>query len=407
MRFSFKKRLKRCYWDTAAATPLDKRVQKTMDKNLVTFGNSASFHSEGVEAKRIVTLAREKIARILFCQSDEIIFTGSGTESNNLAILGTALACGRGHIITTQIEHRSVLAPCEHLACQGFDVTYLPVNKNGLVDLLDLERALRPETFLISIVYANNEIGSIQPIKELAKVIRQWRKKQTAEDSKIGRSDKRLKPYFHLDACQAPRFLNLNVAQLGVDMMTLNGSKIYGPKGAGLLYVGRGVELKPVILGGGQENGLRSGTQNTLAIVGLAKALEICLIEQGKESESLFKVQEFLVEELKKIPGVSLNGGFVPGERLPNNLNFSVYGLEGEQLVLEFDAKGFSLSTGSACSSSKKDGSFVIKALGLDQDRQNGAVRISLPREVKMVEAKKFVKKLKEILAKYRLLAKV
>lgn len=403
MENPFKSGKIRHYWDTAAATPMDSRVKKVMFEKMAEFGNPASIHQEGVAAEKIIATAREKIAKILFCQPDEIVFTGSGTEGDNLALLGAALAWGKkpGHIITTQIEHKAVLAPCERLAREGFDVTYLPVDKEGLINPADLAAALRPETFLVSIVYANNEIGSIQPIKEIAKVLRQWRKKQIAGDYLPEKLSAPCPPYLHLDACQAPRFLNLNVAQLGVDLMTLNGSKIYGPKGVGLLYVRREVKLQPVVLGGGQENGLRSGTQNAPAIAGLARALEICEAEREKESVALLKVRDFLAEELKKISSVHLNGGLEKDKRLPNNLNFSVKGLEGEQLVLEFDARGFALSAGSACSYNNDNGSHVVSALGFDQSRQIGATRISLPRGVKIAEAKKFVAELKGIIKKY------
>ena len=392
MELPFKSGKTRHYWDTAAATPLAPIVERAMVKTAKDFGNPASIHREGVLAQEKLAAARQTVARLIAAEPDEIVFTGGGTEGDNLAILGVARARSQvGHLITTTVEHKAVLEPCRYLADLGHQISYLPVSADGLVNLKEVEKTLTTETFLVSIIYANNEIGTIQPIKEIAKVVRRWRKEHKTN-----------LPYLHIDACQAPRFLNLNVLQLGVDLMTVNGSKIYGPKGVGFLYVKRGVRLLPFLLGGGQEEGRRSGTHNLPAIVGLAKALEICEAEKEAETEKLTAIRDYLATQLTKIAGLKLNGGFGENERLPNNLNFSVEGLEGEQLVLELDARGFAVSSGSACSFGADDGSHVVAALGYGEARALGAVRVSLPRETKLAEAKKFVEKVKAILKKYK-----
>jgi len=422
--------MKRIYWDTAAGTALDKRVFEAMKPFLTgKFGNAHSIHKEGVEAERAVEEARAKIAQILAAHPDEIIFTGSGTESDNLAVLGTAEAIGvrspislhekrlltprPGHIITTDIEHKAVLEPCHYLQKKGFKVTYLKTNKEGQINLKELKESLTKDTFLVSIMMANNEIGAIQAIKEIAKVIRHFRKENSSTKT----------PYLHTDACQAPRFLDLNVEKLGVDLLSFNGSKIYGPKGVGCLFVRRGVMLEPQMRGGGQERGLRSGTLNVPGIVGLARALEICEAERAREIKKLTKLQIKLISELKKIPNLKINGpdavrnatSSVPEvvfrtaseaedvrdpislrekrlltsslSRLPNNINFSIAGFEGEQLVIELDAKGFAVSSGSACSSN---------------DPINNNVRVSFGREVQANEITAFVKALKRIVEKYQ-----
>ncbi len=401
--------------------------------------NPSSIHAEGLMAEKKVEEARAKIAEILFAHPDEIIFTGSGTESDNLAILGVAEAIGvrnatssepevvfrtprPGHIITTAIEHKAVLEPCRHLQKKGYRVTYLGVDKNGQVNLKELKESLTKDTFLVSVMMANNEIGTIQPIKEIAKIIRHFRKENDIHPAGGGAS----LPYLHTDACQAGRFLDLNVAKLGVDLLTFNGSKIYGPQGIGALYVRRGVMIAPIMFGGGQERGLRSGTHNVAGIVGLAEALAVCAKNRDKETVRLEKIQKKLMMELKKISGVVINGpdvrsdlrratsgslevAFLTSLRLPNNINFSVAGpadggvnLDGEQLVIELDAQGFAVSSGSACSHDNGEGSYSIRAIGGSEERANSAVRLSLPREATIAQASQFIKALKAILTKYK-----
>ena len=382
------KNVKRLYWDTAAATPLDRRVFRAMEPFLTRdFGNPGSLHLEGQVAKRVVEQARVKIAEILSAHPDEIVFNGSGTESDNLALLGLMLQVvlaadprrGAGpapRLITTTIEHPAVLAPARFLERLGARVVYLPVGSSRRLDSATVAEALTPETRLVSVMLANNETGSIQPLATVAKVIRRYRR-QTG----------RPWPYLHTDACQAPRFLDLNVAKLGVDLLSFNGSKIYGPKGIGVLYVRRGVPLLPIALGGGQEGGRRSGTLNVAGIVGLAKALALCAESRAKESNSLAKTRDRLAAKLKKIDSVTINGDLT--DRLPHNLNFSVVGLSAEQLVLELDAKGIAVSAGSACGHSSLETAL-------------GGVRVSLGRGATLAEADYFAKMLIQIITKYQ-----
>jgi len=427
----FKRAKKRIYLDTAASTPVDSRVLKAMMPFLSKdFGNPSSLHKEGVEAQKVVEDARKNIAGVLGAHADEIVFTSGGTESDNLAILGVARGLlvknkisKPGHIITTSIEHRAVLEACEKLEREGWELTYLPVDKEGVVDLKALKEALRPDTVLVSVMYANNEIGTIEPIKEVAKILRHWRKNPLLPEEGLGgggsKSQSELDrttpagtppllsqeginmerlPYFHIDACQAPRFLPLGVEQLGVDLMTINGSKIYGPKGTGVLFVKRNTFVEPIVYGGGQERGLRSGTEDVAGIVGLAKALEIAQVEREKESAELTALRDYFIEELKKISGVTINGSLI--DRLPNNVNVTVDGQFGELMVLRLDAKGIACSTGSACSAHHKDDSHVIISLGKTKTDADNTLRFTLGRDTTKKDIDYTVKVIKEILEK-------
>ncbi|MFA6304219.1 MAG: cysteine desulfurase family protein [Patescibacteria group bacterium] len=354
---------KNIYLDHAATTYLDPRVEKAMRPFWSKkFGNPSSLYYLGREAKEAINTARLQVAQILGCGPEEIIFEGSGTESINHALIGTALANqARGkHIITSAIEHHAVLHACQFLESQGFEVTYLPSDHQGLVNLEMLTEAIRPETILVSIIYANNEIGTIQPIQEISKSIK------LANPLVL----------FHMDACQAAGYLSLNVQELGVDLMSLNGSKIYGPKGTGVLYVKKGVAIMPIIHGGEQENSQRAGTENVAGIVGLACALK--LVQQNKEKESarLLKLRDRLIVGLLKMPNVILNGHAI--NRLPGNVNITVAGVSGEKLVLELDKLGIACSTGSACTSGSVDPSHVIIALGQSYEASRGSLRLTL-----------------------------
>lgn len=376
--------MKQIYFDTAAATPLDPKVGKIMaevaQKN---WPNPSSLHAGGVAAAKALALARQEIAAVINARPAEIIFTSGGTEANNLAVLGVP----EGEIIVSAIEHSSVLAPA---ARRAGAVRVLPVLSNGLVNLPILKTLLNKNTVLVSIMYANNEIGTIQPIKEIAKIIRAHRAKfNTAL------------PYFHIDACQAARFLDLNVQSLGVDLMTINGGKIYGPKGAGLLYVRKGVNLAPLIYGGGQEDGRRGGTENVPAATGLAAALRLANKLKNTESKKLIALRDYAVKKIQtEIKEAVLNGD--PVLRLPNNLNFSFSGVWGEQLVLELDAVGIAASTGSACAIPKHDDSYVILALKKGREVARGAVRFTFGREIKKTDLDYLVKQLKIIIPKLR-----
>ncbi len=398
---------RRIYLDTAAATPLDLRVEREMEAyNRHNFANPASLHREGVTAARALAIARARVATCLGAHPDEIIFTSGGTEANNLALsLGHPVSklpestwTLDVQVITTAIEHVSVLEPAKKLKA-----IFLPVDQVGLVDLKKLKASLTPDTKLVSIIYAHNEIGVIQPIKEIAKIIRHYRKNLGFRNSDFEFDEKT--PFFHLDACQAPRFLDINVKRLGVDLMTVNASKIYGPRGTGALYVRRGVKLQPQLIGGGQEADRRAGTENVAGAVGLAVALEICERERKQEVKKLSKLRDQLITGLLKIEGVTLNG---PGlnsqtERLANNVNVSVagLGLEGEQLVIELDARGISCSTGAACSIPDHDDSHVIMALGKTEAEAKSAVRFTLGRETNLADIKYVLKSVSEVLKKY------
>ncbi|MDH4358644.1 MAG: cysteine desulfurase [Candidatus Berkelbacteria bacterium] len=379
------------YFDHAATTPTDKRVLKKMLPYFdADFANPSSLYLPALKAKKAVDGSRAQIAKFLNCKPSEIIFTAGGTESDNLAVLGTARSLKlkgervKGHIITTQIEHPAVLNACRQLKKENFDVTYLPVDRDGIVKLDGLKKALRKDTVLVSIMYANNEIGTIQPIAEISKILA------------------KRKILFHSDACQAAGYLPMDAKKLGVDLLTINGSKIYGPKGIGVLYIKKGVEIEPITFGGGQENGLRSGTENVPAIVGLAAAISL-LRGKGK-GESEKKLRDYIIQELLKIPNSKLNGHRT--KRLPNNINISFEGVEGESLVLYLDKEKIYTSTGSACSSTSLDPSHVIMAITNDAERAHSSLRVTLGRSTtkkdadKLISAtKKYVKKLREMSA--------
>ncbi len=366
------KTTKEVYLDNAATTKTDPKVLEAMLPYFSEhYGNPSSMYKLGHESKMVIDEAREEIAKILGgVRPDEILFTSGGTESDNLAILGSARKNKekKNHIITSKIEHHAVLHPCEKLEKEGFEVTYLPVDKYGLVNPKDVKNALRKDTVLVSIMYANNEIGTIEPISEIAEVIKNFKKENKTQF-----------PYFHTDACQAAGYLNLNINDLGVDMLTLNGSKIYGPKGIGILYLKTGVKIEPLVYGGGQEKNLRSGTENIAGIVGLTKALKLADEKKEEETERLLKLGKKLKEEiLKTIPKTFLNGH--PEKRLPNNINITILDIEGEALILHLDQYGIYTSTGSACTSHSLDPSHVILAIGLPYEAAHGSLRFALGR---------------------------
>lgn len=354
------------------------------------FGNPSSITKMGVLARKAVEQARMIVAESLLRRPNEIIFTGGGTESNNLAILGLVNNLERQgskisdlHFITSNIEHSSVLECFKELERRGAQVDYLKVQESGLIDLKDLRKAIRPNTVLISIAYANNEIGTVQPVKDIAKEVRHARKEKDL-------------PYFHTDASQAGLYLDLNINQLGVDLMTLDGQKINGPKGVGALFVKAGVNISPITFGGGQEKGLRSGTENVPLIVGLAKALELARKDFEKTAKKVKIVRDYFWQKLQKqIPGAVLNGDFE--NRLPNNLNFSVPGIDPEFTVLCLDEVGIVCSTKSACDHDA-DESFVIRALGKSDEIVKSALRFSLSENITKKDLDFVVKKLYNII---------
>lgn len=390
---------KQVYLDHSAATPLDGRVFDVMKPFLTNkHGNPSSFHSSGKEVKDAINEARDKIAQILNVRPDEILFTSGGTESDNLAVLGYARANKEKgmHLITTKFEHHAVLEPMLHLEKkEGFEVTYLVPDQDGLIDPKQVEEALREDTILVSIMYANNEIGTIQPISEIGNIIQKFRQ------------DKKL-PFlkFHTDACQAGAYLDLDIDKLHVDMLTLNGSKIYGPKGIGLLYLKRGIKLRPLQFGGAQERGIRPGTENAAGIVGLAKALELAQQNREQESERLIPLRDKLIEGIQSILSKTRLNGHVE-KRLANNVNISIMDIEGEALLLYLDAAGIYASTGSACTSASLDPSHVILSLGLPYEVAHGSIRFTLGHDTSSKDIDYVLKTLPPLVKKLRSISPV
>ena len=340
--------------DYASITPVRKEVVSVMEPFLKEFfANPSALYKEGVDNKIAIEKARQEIASDINGRPSEIIFTASGTESNNLALFGIFNFFKKGkfvpHIVTSVIEHPAILEVCKEIEKLGGEVTYLPVDSKGFVLISDVKKSLKKNTVLVSIMYANNEIGTIQPIKEIAKTIRAFKK---------GSSN--IYPYFHIDASQAANYLNLNVVELGVDMMTLDGGKIYGPRGVGVLFLKKGVSLVPVSHGGGQEGGLRSGTENISGIVGFAKALDLAVSEKEKESARLIVLRNYFVSSvIEKIPNSSLNGSLE--NRLPNNVNICIPNISGEFAVIKLDSLGVACSSSSSCRTiSENSFSYVI-----------------------------------------------
>ena len=399
------KNKKRLYLDYASGSPVLKSVlymAKKLESSL--FANPSSIHKDGVFAKKAKEEARASIATFFDAHADEIIFTGSGTEANAIALIGTFLkakhrsffANKKPHIVTTKIEHPSILRTCEMLELEGAEITYLSVTSDGFVSPRDIKDALRSETILVSVAYANNEIGVIQPIKEIAKVIRNFQKNNTENNC----SD--TYPLFHVDACQAVQYLDIGVERLGVDLLSWNGTKIGGPRGMGCLYVKRGTPIVSIYGGGGQEYNLRGGTENVTGVVGLSIALREVRKNFEKESNRISQLRDFCVSEItKKFFDARINGSLM--FRLPNNINVSFKNFSSELLVLELDAKNISVSAGSACSSDKDVGSHVVSELyGTDDEKKWGTIRVSLGSETKKSDIILLLKTLSCIFEKYK-----
>jgi cysteine desulfurase len=384
--------VKEIYLDHAATTHVDPRVKEAMDRYWTEeFGNPGSFHTAGLRALKALNTARATVAKIMNCAPEEVIFTGSGTESINTALKGSFWANkAKGkHIITSTIEHHAVLETCEYLAKHhGAEITYVPVDRSGHVRPEALENAIRPDTILVTIMYANNEIGTINRISELAAIA------------------KKHKVLFHTDACQAGGVLDIDVKKLGVDLMTINGSKLYAPKGVGVLFVRRGVQLHPLLHGGGQEFRMRSGTENVPCIVGFARALELAHQEREAENARLTTLRDKLINGiLTTVPKTFLNGH--PTERLPNNVNISFMDIEGEALLLMMNEHGICASTGSACTSKSLDPSHVILALGLPYEASHGSIRFTLGRNTTEAGIYKVIEVLPGIVQRLRHLSPV
>jgi len=357
------------------------------------FGNPSSLYQLGRISNQAITGARQKISQVLNCQPEEIIFTGSGTTSINLALKGFTAAKEKIHLITSSIEHHAVFDTAEFLHKQGHSVSILPVDADGIVSLTDLQAAITDKTELISIMMANNEVGSLQPIRAIGA----WLEK----NNKIRIKNNLPKIFLHTDACQAAGALDLDVKKLHVDMLTINGSKIYGPKGTGLLYLKQGTPLNTLIHGGGQEKNLLSGTENVPGIIGLATALELADKNRIKESTRLTKLRDWLIEEiLDKIPKTMLNGH--ASRRLPNNINIAILDVEGEAMLLYLDEVGIQVSTGSACTSTTLDPSHVITALGCPYEVAHGSMRFSLGKHTTKKDLEYLMSKLPNIITKLR-----
>ena len=373
------------YMDYAATTPVDPRVLKVMRPYFSKkFGNTMSLHSFGREAKKALEDSREKIAKVINANPSEIIFTSGATESNNLALKGIAFANKKKgkYLIVSSIEHHCVLDSARWLEKQGFEITYLKVDKHGLVDLAELEDSIREDTILVSIMHANNEIGTIEPIKEIGKICREKG------------------VYFHTDAAQSFGKIPIDVKKMNVDLLTASSHKIYGPKGVGFLFIREGVEIEPLLHGGGHEFGLRSSTVNVAGIVGFAEAAEIARKEMKREAERLTKLRRKLERGVLKIKNSHLNGH--PIKRLPNISNFWFDFIEGEALVMYLDQKGIAASTGSACSSESLEPSHVLLAIGLKPHQAQGSLRLSIGRFTSKKEVDYVLKVLPEVVERLR-----
>jgi len=381
--------MKRIYLDYAATTPTDPEVAKTMLPYLTDiFGNPSSNHSFGLEAREAIEEARGKIAASIGARSGEIVFTGGGTEADNLALKGIALSkkSKGNHIITTSIEHPAIIETCKSLKKLGFNITYLPVDSYGLVDPDDLKKAITDKTILVTIMHANNEAGTIEPIADITRITRE------------------AGVFFHTDAVQTVGHIPVDVKTLGVDLLSISAHKIYGPKGIGALYVKRGVEITPMLHGGGQEKKRRSGTENTASIVGFAKAIELATQDITEEAMRITSLRNRLTTGiLERIDDTRLNGH--PLSRLPNNINISIDYIEGEAVMLNLDLEGICVSTGSACSSSDHGPSHVLLAMSLPPEQVYGSLRFTLGKWTTEADIDHALEVLEKIVTKLRIMS--
>jgi cysteine desulfurase len=436
-KFFNTKSTKRIYLDYAGATPVSRLAEAALIDAMATYGNASAIHREGVEAGRLLDKARATCAKALNAHAYEIYFVSSGTESCNIATMGTYLGAAKNwkletgnvpHIITTTIEHPAVLEPIRELEKKGLvRVTYIPVTEDGVVKVHDIRTALCEETVLVSVMYANNEIGTLQPVKEIGRAIEEWKKEH-------GRTHAAY-PYFHIDACQAANYCNLDAVRLRAHLMTVNSSKCYGPKGIALLYKREGIRVDPIVYGGGQERQLRSGTEAVPLAYSFAVALTETIELQEKEVWRLQLINDYCRAELAKtIPGVIFYGAFdptplheyasrgtAPGlmehlprndakvehiggrvmKRLPNNINCRVPGITSEEMILRLDALGFAVSHKSACASRESDGSYVIEALGATKQEALENIRITFGRATTKSDIKKLVQAMEIVAKKY------
>lgn len=370
--------MKPLYLDNAATTPIDEKVLKVFtEKSKEFFANPSSQHSLGREAREELETARKKVAKFIGASPNEIYFTSGGTEGNNLILRGLAKANPeKNHIITSKIEHPCILETCKDLESQGFKVDYLDVNEEGFVDLVQLEEKINSQTLVVSIMFVNNEIGTIQDIKTILEICK----------------DKRV--YFHTDAVQAFCKLDIDIKEFGIDLMTVSGHKINAPKGIGFVYIKTGIEIKPLLTGGGQEGRLRSGTENYLGAIALAEAIDL-----PRNKLEIKRARDKLIDGIKKIKGSKINGSIK--ERIYNNINVSFYGIEGESIMLFLDAEGIYVSTGSACNSTKLQESHVLREIGVGELYINGSIRITIDL-LSDEEIDYILNKLKEVIKRLR-----
>ena len=395
---------KKIYLDHGATTPVDKKVLlEMMPYFSEKYGNASSLHSFGKDALDAVEKSRLQLARFFGAEAEEIFFTSGATEANNLAVKGIVKAyyaknkndysVSKPHIITTSFEHHCVLESCQTLEKENLaKVSYILPQKDGLVRVSDIEKAIQKNTLLISAMYVNNEIGTVQPIAEIGKIVKKNNLKKSLEK----------KIFFHTDATQAVNYFDCKVEKLGVDMLSLSAHKIYGPKGVGALYVRKGTPIKPILNGGGQEKGLRSGTTNSCGIIGFGKAVALLSDKKNaQKNKETLELRNFLIEKiLKEIPDSRLNGS--REKRSPNNANFSFKNVEGESLLMMLDAEGLACSTGSACSSSSLEPSHVLLSIGLLPEEAHGSLRITLGRQNTQKEIENAVKIIKKVVSKLR-----
>lgn len=369
------------YLDHAATTPTDKEVLETMlpyfNKH---YGNPSSLHKPGQKATHALEKARIKVAEFLNCSSEEVIFTGSATEANNTVLKGAAKKTDNPHIVTTEFEHSSVRKTCKYLEEKGVEVSYVSPEENGIVDPKKIKEAIKDNTVLVSVMYVNNEIGTIQPIEKISKIL---------EGKGI---------IFHTDAVQATNYLNCDVKKLGIDTLTFSGHKIYAPKGIGVLFKKQGVSFDPLLHGGGQENGRRASTENIPGIVAIGKAVEKI---QKRDTKKEKQLRDFLIEKItQNIEGTELNGS--KEKRIPNNANISFSKVEGESIIFSLNEKNIFASTGSACSSEKLEPSHVLTAIGKPAEKAHGSIRFSLGKDTTKQQIQKVVEVMPKIIKRLR-----
>ena len=374
--------MKKIYLDYAATTPTDPLVIRAMEPYwFERFGNPSSAHTFGREAKKALEDARENVSVFLGTTPKQIVFTSGGTEANNQAILGAARRMkGKGkHIVSTKIEHHSVLEPLEYLEKKGFEVTYLDVTPNGRVDVTAVQEALREDTILVSIMHANNEMGAVQDIVEISKVV------------------KEKDVFFHVDAVQTVGHIPVDVDALGVDLLSMSAHKFYGPKGVGALYIREGTDVAPFLVGGDQESGQRASTQNIPGIVGMSQAITLCREKMQEEAEEQIRLRDYMIQEmLEKIPGVTVNGDRI--KRLPNNVHVSLEKIQAEELLMSLDMEGICASMGSACRAGAMEASHVLRAMQVPEELIYGALRVSIGRWTTQEDVDIFLEKLPGII---------